>query len=97
MHMMLMLGIISVFYFFSLTFICLYRDKMNIKIGNLIFVIADVIFFFCWNLAAYQRGWLDKRFMTLDNISPMVCTAIPFIYVFSDRIKKSCLCMVAFF
>ena len=94
--MIVMLGIMTVFYFITLTLICLYRDKINIKVGNLIFVIVDVIFFFFWNLAGYQRGWLDDRFMTLDNISPMVCTMIPFIYVMNDKVKHGCLSMTAF-
>ena len=96
MNMILMLGIVSVFYFATLILICFYRDKINIKIGNLLFVIADVIFFFCWNYAAYQHGWLEDGFMTLENISPMVCTVIPFIYIMNDKVKRCCLSMVAF-
>ena len=96
MHMMLMAGIILFLYFFSLALICLYRDKINTKIFNLVFVITDVIFFFCWNYAAYQKGWLEKRFMTLDNISPFTFTVIPFIYIMKDSVKDYCLSSVAF-
>ena len=96
MHMMLMAGIILFLYFFSLALVCLYRDKINVKIFNLVFVITDVIFFFCWNYAADQKGWLEKRFMTLDNISPFTFTIIPFIYIMKDSVKEYCLSAVAF-
>ena len=96
MNMIAMLALASVFYFITLVLIVIFRDKINIKVGNLLFVIVDVIFFLCWNIAAYQKGWLEDGFMTLENISPMVCTVIPFIYIMNDRVKKCCLSMVAF-
>lgn len=96
MHMMQMAGCVLFIYFFSLALICLYRDKINTKIFNLIFVITDLIFFFCWNYAAYQRGWLDKRFMTLDNISPLMFTMIGLIYFMKDGVRQYCFSAIAF-
>lgn len=96
MNMMLMLGIVTFFYFVSLTLMCFYRDKMKPKFWNLVFVIADLIFFFCWNLAGYWRGWMANRFMTLDNISPLMCTVIPLIYFMSDKVRDHAFAAIAF-
>ena len=96
MNMIVMLGILTVFYFITLTLICVYREKINTKICNLIFVIVDIVFFFCWTFAGYQKGWLNDGFLTLDNISPMVCTMIALIYLMNDKVRVACLSMVAF-
>ena len=96
MHMMQMAGIVLFIYFFSLALICLYRDKINIKVFNCIFVITDVIFFFCWNLSYFQQGWLDEIFMTFDNISPMIFTMVGLLYFMKDGVKEYCLSAVAF-
>ena len=94
--MIVMLGIVSVFYFTTLILICFYREHINIKVANTLFVIADLILFFCWNLAGYQKGWLEKGFMTLENISPMVCTMIPLTCFMGEKTKNFCYSMVAF-
>lgn len=96
MHMMQMAGIVLFIYFFSLALICLYRDQLNIKLFNCIFVITDVIFFFCWNLSYFQRGWLNEKFMTLDNISPMIFTMVGLLYFMSNGVREHCLSAVAF-
>lgn len=96
MHMMQMAGIVLFIYFFSLALICLYRDQLNIKVFNCIFVITDVIFFFCWNLSYFQSGWLDDGFMTLDNISPMIFTMVGLLYFMGDGVREHCLSAVAF-
>ncbi len=96
MNMITMLGLVLLVFFCSLLMICLYRDKINVKIGNLVFVVVDVIFFFCWNYASYQRGWLNDRFMTLDNISPFAFTLIPFTYIMRDKVKEFALSAIAF-
>ena len=96
MHMMLMVGLMLLFFFVSLTCICLYRDKLDTRIWNLAFVIADIVFFFCWNYAGYERGWLEKGFTTLDNISPLMFTLIPFIYFMNDKVKDYCFSAIAF-
>ena len=95
MDMMIMLAVLSFFYFVTLTLICLYRNKINLKYANAAFIIADVIFFFCWNLATFQRGGL-KSFMTLDNISPMIFTAIPLTVFMGEKTKQHVFSAVAF-
>ncbi len=96
MHMMQMLGILVFLYFFSLILLCFYRDHLKIKTWNLVFVIADIVAFFCWNYAAFQRGWLQDGFMTLENISPYICTVIPLTYLMNDKVKNACFSAVAF-
>lgn len=96
MHMLLMTGLMLLFFFVSLTVICLYRDKLDTKIWNLAFTLADVVFFFCWNYASYEHGWLNDGFMTLDNISPLMFTLIPLTYFMKDGVKDYCFSAIAF-
>ena len=96
MNMITMLGLLTIVYFCSLLLICLYKDHINVKVGNLIFVILDVIFFFCWNYAAYHAGWLDEGFMTLGNISPFIFTVIPLTYMMNDKVKDFAFSAIAF-
>ena len=96
MHMLLMAGLMLLFFFVSITFICLYRDKLDAHIWNLAFVLADVVFFFCWNYASNQYGWLSDGFMTLDNISPLMFTLIPLTYFMKDSVKDYCFSAIAF-
>ena len=96
MHMMQMLGILVFLYFFSLILLCFYRKYLKIKTWNLVFLIADLVAFFCWNYAAYQAGWLKTGFMTFGNISPYICTVIPLAYFMNDRVKRACYSAVAF-
>ena len=91
-----MVGLVTLFYFVTLILICLYRDKLSPKIGNLIFIIADVIFYFGWNYAYYLIGWLDKGFITLDNISPLMFTVMPLTYVAKDKVKNAAFAALAF-
>jgi len=91
-----MVGLVTLFYFVTLILICLYRDKLSPKIGNLIFIIADVIFFFGWNYAYYLIGWLGERFITLDNISPLMFTVMPLTYVAKDKVKDAAFAALAF-
>lgn len=95
MHMIQMVGFVFAVYFLALGFIILYRDKINIKIGNLIFVIADICFFFLWNYAFFLRGSLDS-FMTLDNISPFIFTLIPLTYALKDKLREYAFAAIAF-
>ena len=95
MHMLQMTGLVMAIYFFSLGFIVFYRDKINVKIGNLIFVIADVFFFFLLNYSYFVNGGL-QTFMTFDNISPFTFTLIPFIWLLKDKVKDYAFCAIAF-
>ncbi len=96
MNMLTMLAILTAVYFITLLLLCLYRQHINIKVGNLIFVILDVIFFFCWNLAMYPKGKLDDGFETLENISPLMFTLIPLTYAMRGKVKDACFCAIAF-
>ena len=95
MNMILMLGIIAFFYFVSLLLLCLYHDKINTRAGNIAFVFFDLVAFFCWNLAAYQVGWLEEGFMTFGNISPLVCTLVPLTVFMGEKTKNYCYSAIA--
>ena len=96
MNMMQMVGIMVFFFFVSLTVICLYHEHINKKIGNIIFIVIDVVFFLGWNYAAFQRGWLADGFMTLDNITPFTLTLIPFTLLLNEKVKSYCNSAIAF-
>ncbi len=96
MNMLTMLAILTTVYFITLLLFCLYRQHINVKIGNLIFVILDVLFFFCWNLAMYPKGKLDDGFETLENISPLMFTLIPLTYLMREKVKDACFSAIAF-
>ena len=96
MDMMLVLGILAAVFFVSLTLICLYRDSINTKIFNVIFVIMDLIFYFVWNLGMYEHGWLNDGFETLGNISPMIFTVIPLTLFMSEKTKQFAYSAIAF-
>ena len=96
MNMMQMVAILVGCYFITLTLLCIYRDIINIKVANTVFIIVDIVFFFAWNYAAYLRGWLEDGYMTLENISPFIMTLIPFTALLSDRVRKYCDSAIAF-
>ena len=96
MHMMQMLGGLSLVLFAALFLMCFFREKLKHPIVNPLFLIACAAFFFCWNYAAYERGWLDDGFMTLENISPFVCTVILFTPVLSEKVRDYAYCAIAF-
>ena len=96
MNMILMLGIITFFYFVSLLLLCMFHEKINIRVGNAVFIVLDIVTFFCWNLAAYQIGWLENGFMTLGNISPLVCTLIPLTLFMGEKTKNYCYSALSF-
>ena len=94
--MMQMVAIMVGCYFITLTLLCVYRDIINVKVANTVFMIVDLIFFLAWNYAAYLRGWLEDGYMTLENISPFIMTLIPFTALLSDRVRKYCDSAIAF-
>ena len=96
MHMMQMLGGLSLVFFSALFLMCFFREKLKHPIVNPLFLIACAVFFFCWNYAAYERGWLEDGFMTLENISPFVCTVILFTPFLSEKVKDFAYCAIAF-
>ena len=95
-NMIEMVGIMTLCYFVTLIIICLYHNHINTKIGNIIFIVVDIVFFFGWNYAAYQKGWLADGFMTLENISPFVSTLIPLTLFMNEKVKSYCNSAIAF-
>lgn len=95
-NMMQMVAIMVACYFITLTLLCIYRNLINIRIANAVFIIVDLVFFFCWNLAAFQVGWLYDGFMTLENISPLIMTLIPLTVFMNDKVKSYCNSAIAF-
>lgn len=76
MDMTVVLGVFTFLFFVSLFIMCYYRSKINVKLWNAIFIIADFLAFSAWTYAGYQKGWLIHGWMTLDNISPLMFTVI---------------------
>ena len=96
MHMMQMLGGLSLVFFVGLFLMCYFREKLSNPIVNPLFLIVCAVCFFCWNYAAYERGWLEDGFMTLENISPFICTVILCTPFLSEKIKDFAYCAIAF-
>ena len=96
MNMIHMLGIIAIVFFASMFLMCYFREKLNHSILNPLLIGACAVFFFCWNYAAYERGWLADGFMTLENISPFICTIILLTPFMSNKIKDLAYSAIAF-
>ena len=96
MNMIHMLGVLTIVFFSALTLMCIYRKKLNNPIINPLLIFACAVFFFCWNYAAYLRGWLSDGFMTLENISPFICTVILLTPFMSKRTKDFAYSAIAF-
>ena len=88
MNMIMMLMIFTLIAFVSIILMCLFKGKMPPKIWNIAFIVADLVVYLCWNLAAFERGWLDEGWMTLENISPLACTLVPITLVLSDKVRQ---------
>ena len=96
MNMIQMVGLMTLCYFVTLIIICLYHNHINTRVGNIIFITVDLIFFFGWNYAAYQLGWFEDGFMTLDNISPFIMTLIPLTVFMNEKARSFCNSAIAF-
>ncbi|MBE5744922.1 MAG: hypothetical protein E7355_02165 [Clostridiales bacterium] len=96
MNMLTVLAILTVLYFFSLVLLCEYRYQINIKLFNGIFICADLLFYLCWNVGMWQKGWLDNGFHTLENISPLCFTLIPLTCLMNDKTKEYSYAVLAF-
>lgn len=95
MDMTVVLGIFTLFFFTSLFIMCFYRSKINVKFWNRVFIIADFVAYSCWNFASYEVGWLNRGWMTLGNISPLMFTLILFIPFVKDTFKDGIYSMLA--
>lgn len=96
MDMMLVLGILAAIFLVSLTLIALYRDSLNIRVFNAMFLIVDAIFYFVWNVGMHERGWLNDGFETLENISPMIFTVIPLTCFMNEKTKQYAYSAIAY-
>ena len=94
--MQMLLAVTPVF-FVALFLLCFYRDRLKQHpMINHLFVIACAAFFFCWNYAAYEWGWLEDGFMTLENISPFICTVILIAPFLQEKIRDYAYSAIAF-
>jgi hypothetical protein len=87
MDMTVVLGIFTFFFFVTLSIMCFYRSKINVRLCNIIFVIADFLAYSAWNYAAYLKGWLNDGWMTLGNISPLMFTLILLTPFMNERVR----------
>ncbi|MBE6635873.1 MAG: hypothetical protein E7617_06735 [Ruminococcaceae bacterium] len=88
MHIIEMVGAMTLVYFASLLLLCLYRDRINVRVANIAFIIADFVFFAFWTYSAYLSGWLGDGFLTFGNISPLMFTTI-MLLPFMNRATRS--------
>ena len=96
MNMQLMLGVGVLCYFITLVLICLYKDRINLKTGNIFFIVVDAVLYLIWNISYAEKGWLDNGFMTLANISPFIFTVIPLTVFMKDKVKDFAYSAIAF-
>lgn len=96
MNMIHMLGILAIVFFSALTLMCYFREKLKNPIFNPLMIATCGVCFFCWNYAAYEHGWLKDGFMTLENISPFICTVILLTPFMSKKIKDLAYSAIAF-
>lgn len=96
MHIMHMVNVLSAVFFIALFLMCFFRDKLNNPVMNPLFICASAAFFFCWNYAAYELNWLQDGFMTLENISPYICTVILFTPLLNKTVRDYAYCAIAF-
>jgi hypothetical protein len=82
-----MLGLVTLIYFVTLVLIALYRDKINIKIGNRIFVIADIILYAFWMYGFYISGSNISLHTLIGNISPLTCLIVAMTPILSDKVR----------
>jgi hypothetical protein len=87
MDMTIVLGVCTFFFFVTLSLMCFYRSKINVRLCNTLFIIANFFAYSCWNYASYQKGWLNGGWMTLGNISPLMFTVILLAPFMKDWVK----------
>ena len=96
MHMALMLGILAAVFFIALFIMCFFRERLNHPFINPLFISVCAVFFFCWNFAMFEHRGSNFRFMTLENISPYICTVILLTPFMVKWLKDSAYCAIAF-
>ena len=97
MHSIVMLLAITPVFFTALFLMCFYRDRLrHHPMIHHLFIGVCAVFFYCWNYAAYELRWLEEGFMTLQNISPFICTVILVAPFMHKRIRDFAYCAIAF-
>ena len=72
----IMLIFFAFFFCVSMCLMCIFRDKLNTPLINRMFTIATLVFYFSWTYAGALLGWLRSGFLTMQNISPFICTVV---------------------
>ena len=72
----IMLIFFAFFLFGSLCLMCIFRDKLDSPFINRLFTILTLAFYFSWTYAGSLLGWTKSGFLTMQNISPFVCTIV---------------------
>lgn len=96
MHMIQMLGLVTLVYFVTLALIALNRDRINVKIGNLIFVITDIVFYAFWMYGVYLGGSKLSLFHLIGNISPLTCVVVALTPALSEKMREHAYSAIAF-
>lgn len=96
MHIMYMLGIMAVVFMASLFLMCFFRDRLKSPYINPLLICATALFLFAWTYAMYEHNGLKSGFMTLDNISPYICTVIPLTPLMNQRLREYAYSAIAF-
>ena len=96
MHMIQMLGILSRVFFVALFLMCFFREKLKTRLINVLFIVGCAVCFFCLDYAGFERWWLEGGFMTLENISPYICTVILLTPFMAKWVKDFAYCAIAF-
>ena len=96
MDMTVVLAIFTFFFFVTLALMSFYRARINVKLCNVIFIIADFLAYSAWNYAAYLKGWLKGGWMTLGNISPLMFTLILLTPFMNEKVRDYVHCAIAF-
>ena len=96
MHMIQMLGLVTLIYFVTIALIAFSRDRINVKIGNRIFVIVDIILYAFWMYGCYLGGSKMTLFTLIGNISPLTCVIMAMTPIFSDKVRDHAYSAIAF-
>ena len=71
-----MLIFFAFFFCISMALMCIFRDKLDSPLINRLFTIITLVFYFSWTYAGSLLGWTKSGFLTMQNISPFVCTIV---------------------
>ncbi len=96
MHVMLMVGITTFVFLISLCLLCVFREKLNNPIINPLFVASAAILIFCWNYATFDYRGPKTGFITLENISPYICSVIAVSPLLNRKVKEYAYAAIAY-